>query len=120
MLKVWRIALTLVILLWWVLGCSKSTKYCDNQINRDEAEMIALCLSGELVAPKSLSTQIGRDLSVIRSAFGDEFKMIRGISFFPPWEEGCFILGFDYTTSKEIAEGKYHAWDQLNTRYQVW
>ena len=123
MLKFRQVLLVLVILLCVALGCSKSTKYSDNPLysfNQDEAQTIALCLSGELVAPESLSNRVCIDLAVIRSAFGDEFKMIRGINFFPPWIEDCFILGFDDTTAKEVAEGEYHAWDQLNTQYQIW
>lgn len=123
MSRFWQIILIGVILLEGVISCSKSTNNSDNWLysfDQDEAAMIALCLSGELVAPESLSNRVCRDLAVIRSDFGDELKMIRGISFFPPWEVGCFIVYFDDTTAQEVAEGKYHAWDKLNTQYEIW
>ena len=112
-----------IVLLCSVLACSKSTKYEDRGLtpyDRDEAELISLCLSGEMTALESLTDRIQNDLTAIRSTYGDRFRKIRGITFFPPWVEGCIIVGFDDTTYREVVEGNYHAWDQLNTQYQNW
>ena len=84
-----------------------------------EAKAIALCLSGELEAPENLSNRIMWDLVAIRSAFGDEYEMIKAITFHPPWLEGCFIVAFDDTTYQKVAAGEYRAWDQLNARFRI-
>jgi hypothetical protein len=110
-------------LLWMFFSCSKSTKNENSGLmpySQTEAKEIALCLSGELEAPENLSNRILWDLAVIRSTYGDEYEMIKGITFHPPWVEGCFIVAFDDTTYQKVATGEYHAWDELNAQYQVY
>lgn len=122
MTNVWRIILLLTLLSCLAFGCSKSTRYEDvvpMPWAKEEAEFIALCLSGELVAPNDLYNQVLNDLKAIRSAFGDDFKLINRLAFTPPWIENCIIIGFDDTTAKKVANGEYHAWDELNKKYQV-
>ncbi len=87
--------------------------------DNEEAELIALCLSGDLVAPDNLYNRVLDDLTVIRSAFGDNFEPINRITFVPPWVVGRLIIGFDDNTAQEVANGEYHAWDELNKRYEV-
>lgn len=118
----WLIILMLILLFCLVGGCSKSTKQEDFELApwvNVEAELIALCLSGQVVAPDSLSNQILSDLSTIRSTYGDDFKRVKQIGFRPPWIESCLIVSFDDTTAQQVANGEYHDWDELNQRYQV-
>lgn len=85
----------------------------------EEAELIALFLSGEIVAPQALYNRVHNDLAAIRSQYGNEFPSIRQISFRPPWVPGSIIIGFNKSTAEKIKNGEYHAWDELNNKYQV-
>jgi hypothetical protein len=85
----------------------------------EEAEIMALCLSGEITAPQNLKEQLLDDLLYIRNNFGDDSNPIDSIRFFPPWVPGCIIIGFDDSTAQKIISGEYDAWDTLNEAYQV-
>jgi hypothetical protein len=122
MFKYQRFPLTLLFLTFVIIGCSKSTKYQDYQIPawaHQEAELISLCLSGELEPPERLSQGVLNELAAIRSTYGDEFEPITGVTFFPPWQMFCFIVAFVSATAAQVAAGEYHAWDTLNERYHV-
>ena len=131
MFKYWRLVFVLILLICFSIRCSKSTKNEPNNENtgsppvdftpkeNEEAELIALCLSGELIAPDSLYNQILSDLAAIRAAFGDTFETIDQIRFLPPWVAGCVMIGFDDSTVQQIRNGQYHAWDSLNQQYEV-
>jgi hypothetical protein len=130
MAKYWLITVLLVLLLCAVLSCSKSTRNegCNGDAEvpidfapkeNEEAELAALCLSGELVASDSLYNQILSDLAAIRAAFGDTFEAVVRVKFRPPWVAGCLIIGFDDTTAQQVVSGEYHAWDDLNKYYQI-
>ena len=126
-----RITLVLILLSCLIISCSKSTRNeTDDEKTgpppvefapkeNEEAELAALCLSGELVAPDSLYNQILSDLAAIRATFGDTLNVVIRVKFKPPWIAGCLILGFDSITAQQIANGEYHAWDELNQQYQV-
>jgi hypothetical protein len=119
---VWRIALVLILLSCLACSCSQSTKYENIGLTpwaNEEAELMALCLSGELVAPACLYRQVLNDLAAIRFVFSDDFKPINHITFMPPWIVSCLIIGFDDNTAQKVANGEYHAWDELNNKYQV-
>lgn len=125
MVKVWRIALLLSFLSYGLVSCSNPFNPLNNQDTEltpegdEEAELIALCLSGELSAPDDLYNRVLRDLAVIRVRFGDEYESIQSIRFRPPWVVGCIIMSFNDSTADEVANGEYHAWDELNQKYQV-
>jgi len=130
MLRCWRITLLAILLAALVFSCSKSTKNqaCNDDSEtpidftpkeNEEAELAALCLSGELVAPDDLYNQILSDLTAIRATFGDTFEMIDQIRFLTPWVAGCVMIGFDDTTFQQIRDEQYHAWDELNEQYQL-
>jgi len=131
MFKDWRIWAIILSSLCLFGGCSKSTR---NESKKEillpsstdftpkedeEAELMALCLSGELVAPDSLYEQISNDLRDIRDAFGDTFQIIARIEFFPPWMAGQLMMSFEDSVVQQIRNGEYHAWDELNQEYQV-
>jgi hypothetical protein len=122
MFKCQRFPLTLLLLILVIIGCSKSTKYQDYEIPswaHEEAELISLCLSGELEAPKRLSKRVLNELATIRSTFGDEFEPITRLVFTPPWLVSCLIVGFDSNSAEQVARGEYRAWDNLNRRFHV-
>ena len=122
MFKYCRIILAAILVLPLIIGCSKSTKTeCPPLTPRanEEAELVALCLSGELVAPNGLYEQVRRDLAAIRATFGDTFELINQIRFSPPWVPGNLMLGFDETAFQLLRDGQYHAWDDLNQQYEV-
>jgi hypothetical protein len=119
---IWRTITGLILLLYLVASCSNPFGKQDTDFtpkDNEEAELIALYLSEELIAPNSLYNQVLKNLAAIRSTFGDDFEPINHISFTPPWIAGCLIIRFDDTTAQKIANDEYHAWDELNEKYQV-
>ena len=80
---------------------------------------MALYLSGELVAPNNLREQVSQDLAAIRSEFGEEFPAVNRISFRLPWRPSSILVDLDDATAEEVANGEYHAWDELNEMYEV-
>ena len=130
MLKYWRVALVLILLLSVFISCSKSTKNrsCNDNTetpvdftpkDNEEAELVALCLSGEIVAPDNLYEQVLHDLAAIRAAFGDSIEAVKGIRFRQPWQPGQLMVGVDDTTAQQILDGEYDAWDDLNEQYEL-
>jgi hypothetical protein len=132
MLKPSHILVLAVVLLCLFNSCSKSTKnetkYPDpvsppiegTPKENEEAELMAICLSGELIAPDSLYEQIVTDLEAIRSQFGDSIEMVNKIKFMPTWwMPNCLLINFDDTTGEKILLGEYDAWDELNLMYKV-
>jgi hypothetical protein len=123
--RLWKIAFLLTLLFYLVINCSNpfsSLTDLDIELTPEdyvEAELIALCLSGELVAPDDIWDQVLRDLADIRSTHGDTFGSILSIRFSPPWIVGNLIIGFDSSTAQMVANGDYNAWNQLNESYQV-
>jgi hypothetical protein len=85
----------------------------------EEAEIMAICLSGEISAPQKLKEQLLDDLSYIRNDVGDDFEAIDSIRFFPPWVPGCVLLGLNDSAAQKIISGEYDAWDTLNEEYPV-
>ena len=122
MFAYWRVTLVAILVLPLTIDCSKSTRTeCPLRTPKadEEAELIALCLSGELVAPDGLYEQVRRDLAGIRATFGDTSEWINQIKFLPPWVPGNLLIGFDETAFQLIRDGQYHAWDSLNQQYQA-
>ena len=118
----------LFILLCVTLSCSGPTGIENGKVEPTpsdtpredgEAELIALCLSGDLIAPESLYEKVKCELLAIRSIFGDDFEVLNRIEFRPPWVAGCLIVGFNDTTAEMVLEGEYHAWDELNEKYRL-
>jgi len=127
-LRVGAFAATMLCL---ILSCSKSTRNeADKQDvtsspvevtprENEEAELIALCLSGQLVAPDDLYERVLADLTSIRGIFGDSLPSITQITFWPHWVPGCLLMGFDDSIVVKIRQGEYHAWDELNEQYGI-
>jgi hypothetical protein len=79
-----------------------------------EAEVIALCLSGELIAPQDIYDWVDSDLTYIRSQYGDEYELLNSIRLVSPWVPGAILIKFDIENGAKVANGTYHAWDSLN------
>ena len=130
MFKYWRITLEAILVFSLVLSCSKSTRNPSRSGDTEppidvspkenwEAELMALCLSGELTAPDSLYYRILNDLEAIRADFGDVFEPVHGIGFRPPWMASYLLVAFDESAAQLIVDGEYHAWDELNENHHV-
>ena len=85
----------------------------------EEAQLIALSISGEIQPPQSLSHDIEAHLTQIRAEYGNIDAAINSLSYRPPWVPGRIIIGVDTTTNRMIKEGSYRAWDVLNLKYQI-
>jgi hypothetical protein len=118
----WRVLLAAILVLSITVSCSKSTRsgYKLRTPKADqEAELIALCLSGEMIAPQDLYDQVRRDLATIRASFGDNYESVAEIEFRTPWLPGCLVMAFDDTTERQVLSGEYHAWDLLNKKLEL-
>ncbi len=79
----------------------------------DDAEILALQVSGELSAPPLLYERISNELAVIRQFYpGMEL-----IHVFPPWVPGELIVGLTDEAWEEFINGEYHGLDSLNALY---
>jgi hypothetical protein len=123
-----RITLFLVLLSLLPVSCSNPFNPStgdydfipkDNDRENEEAELIALCLSGNISAPDTLYNRLLEDLTNIRSSYGDMFTQVNAIRFRAPWVPSCIIIGFEPGTSQLVANRQYNAWDKLNEQYQV-
>ena len=125
MTKFRQIALFLFLISWALSSCSNPFGSLGNRDieltpeDYEEAALMALALSGEMVAPDSLYNQVLEELAGIRSTYGDSYGSIQHTRFRPPWVPGNLIISFDSTAAQMAADGEYHAWDQLNEQYQV-
>jgi hypothetical protein len=130
----WRIVFFLVLLPLLFAGCyhssdptEKNYKYTPE--DKEEAKVIAICLSGAVTPPANLSNRVLRDLAEIRSNFGAEFVLAnddyneyvpsRPIRFVAPWLPSCVIIKFAPDTAQLVAKEQYHDWDDLNELYRV-
>ena len=116
--------LPLVLLISGLAGCGESDPGCEVEprfelLGDREAELIALCLANEFVAPEDLYTQILGDLAAIRSAFAAEVPVVTQITFMPPWQASAVIVAFNGSTAAKIADGEYTGWDELNQELKL-
>ncbi len=87
-------------------------------MENEEAELAAMWLSGELVAPTYLYRKIKRELELIRSTWHDSIPEVE-IGFVPYVDPGFLVLGFEAETYISIRDSLYHEWDSLNDFYNV-
>jgi hypothetical protein len=78
-------------------------------------ELLALSVSGTVVARQDVYDRVVRDVSAIRAATAE----VQGIGYFPRNDGKSLILGVDSATAASIEAGAYHAWDALNARWRV-
>jgi hypothetical protein len=79
----------------------------------EDEDILGLELSGELLAPPALVSQIGQDLAAIRYAFPE----ISDIHVFPDWSPGKLIVGLTENGWAEYQAGTFAELDSLNAEY---
>ena len=125
-LKAMRLLLNLLVPLGLVctvlVGCDETKTTCPEldppfEEISEEAKVIALCLSGEMRPPCSLSRTVERNLAAIRSNYAEQYAALDTLTFIPPWKPGCIHIDFDETTARMVQDGEYHDWDNLNRQF---
>lgn len=81
--------------------------------NCDEATVLGLEISGELVAPASVVNQVTEDLAIIR----DAYPVVAGIAARRDWYPGMLIVGLTAGAWAQHLAGTYAALDALNDEY---
>ena len=84
-----------------------------------EAEEIALCLSGDLMAPKALYARVRDDLAAIRGDYADLFAGKRTGQFLIPWAPGSVVISFAPDVALQVKNGEYHEWDFVNEKLGI-
>lgn len=79
----------------------------------EDEDILGLEISGELLAPSSLVSQIAQDLSAIRTAFPE----IVDIEVFPTWEPGYLTVSLTADAWAEYLAGTFAELDSLNSEY---
>ena len=85
----------------------------------EEAELMALWLSDEIVAPETLYVQVHDALTRLRDTFGDSVHCLDSISYRHTHQVSYVSLAMNACAVESIREGTYHHWDSLNTLYRV-
>lgn len=83
-----------------------------------EAELAALWLSGELIAPENLYETIMDDLDTIRTEYADS-TTLASIEFTPPWVPSELLLGLTAEGKRKVQAGDYPELEALNRRYRA-
>lgn len=81
--------------------------------NCGEATVLGLELTGELVAPTDVVSQIARDLAIIR----DAYPMAANITVSPSWTPGVLLVGLTDGAWAQYLAGTFTALDALNEEY---
>lgn len=97
---------------------SSKPNFISTPMENEEAELAAMWLSGELVAPTYLYKKIRNELDLIRSTWQDSIPE-SGIIYSPYIRPSYLSMGFYQATYDSILTGKYHAWDSLNSYYRM-
>lgn len=95
------------------------TVQCHDSLDDDEAEIIALVVSGQPCAPWELYERIRGDLVLIRDEWGDSIPAVRRITYRAPWEAGTILVGIEESMFNAVCIGQYQAWDSLNPAYGI-
>ena len=117
-------AFSLIIILFLITStCDRSPTSSkpdlgSTPMENPEAELAALWLSGDLVAPVKLHDRIRDELALIRSTWKDSI-FEANIQFYPIWVASQLLMMFDDETYKKIESGLFKDWDYLNKYYRV-
>jgi hypothetical protein len=85
----------------------------------EEAQTMAIWLSGELEAPMDMAREIDRDLSHMRANFSEQVPDLLTIHFVFTCPLYCVGLDCKPETTKAILNGIYHEWAELNDYFGV-
>jgi len=83
-----------------------------------EAELMALWLSAEIMAPDSLYNAVDKGLKFIRGNYPDSIPCSL-FAFKPEFIPSVLIVVFTDSLAKEYRAGNYHDWDSLNNYFRV-
>ncbi len=87
-------------------------------MENEEAELAAMWLSGELVAPVDLYERIIDELQVIRGMWDDSVPEVL-IEYKPHLLPSRLNINFSQDKFDSVLSGKYNEWDDLNTCYRL-
>lgn len=92
-----------------------------DQTPRDnyEAEVIALALSGELVAPQDLYEEVRDGLDTLRSLYNDSIPELQRIYFSPCWMPGEVAGMLTEAATAEMRAGTFTGMDSLNAELRL-
>lgn len=92
-----------------------------DQTPRDdyEAEVVALALSGELVAPQDLYEEVRDGLDTLRAQYNDSIPELQRIFFRPCWMPGEVTGMLTEAATVEMRAGTYTGMDSLNTALRL-
>lgn len=83
-----------------------------------EAELMAMWLSGAIIAPDDLYKEIAGDLGIIRGEYKNSIPKVMISFVFGAWQSRLDIrFGSDLTEA--YRKGEFHDWDSLNGYYRV-
>jgi len=78
-----------------------------------DGELLALEVSGQLLAPTELVCRISEDLALIRA----KFPYMRSIGVLPDWYPGQITVLLTQEALDALLRGQYHGLDELNRDY---
>lgn len=87
--------------------------------DNEEAELMALFLSGEIVAPETLYVQVHDALTRLRDTCSDSVPCLDSISYRHTHHTSYLNLWLLEDAIERIRNGTYHDWDSLNSLYRV-
>ncbi len=96
----------------------KGPDFSVTPMENEEAELAALHLSGEMVAPIPLYLRIRNDLAIIRENWSDKIEHVN-IEFDPFWEVSVIGVDLTSTTYFEIENSNYHYWDTIDVHSAI-
>lgn len=126
------LAATLILISMLMVGCDGVTKpeqvdpladlkqrLAQSPRDNEEAELMALFLSGEIAAPETLYIQVRDALTRLRDAFSDSVPCLDSISYRHKFLTSYLSLWMLDDAVEKVRNGSYHDWDSLNTLYRV-
>jgi len=112
--------------MWTLLSCTKpcgparETQYVKTPMPNEEAELMALYLSDEILAPSALYERIERELRTIREDTVAEYAGKLNMEYYPRFGQASYLyFTVDDTTYRQIISGNYHAWDSLHNVHHM-
>jgi hypothetical protein len=125
------LALVLSSILW---GCSKSVNYepappdpyeelqvqlAQSPRPDEEAELMALWMSGDVVAYERDYDRVREALDLVRTTFRDTVSFLDSIEFLYRVQESVIGLALTDSATGQLRAGAYTDWDSLNTLFQL-
>ena len=109
-----------------VIQCAKPNRpqapsyYVKTPMPHEEAELVALYLSGEILAPLQLYEQVYGELQSIRECYSNEYPVLNEITYLPPFFAASYVnFHIDQLAYTQLLHANYHSWDTLNAYYQL-